>query len=110
MSVNKKPIALNKLDQKQTNNLILPDPSYRVAEFLSWLKKRGGYVYLDECKKKWEREGLEIERIVKDLNPHLGLYRSRGKKVVVLENKPWATQWVLYYNLDLPHHRHKIKI
>jgi len=110
MPTDVKSIVQNKVNEKHTNNLIPPDPSYPIAKFLSWLKKRGGYIYLEECEKKWGREGLEIERIVKDLNPHLGLYRSRGEKVVVLENKPWATQWLIHYDLDVPHHRHKIKI
>jgi hypothetical protein len=110
MPVDILPINQNDISQNETSNLIPPDPSYQVAEFLQYLKKRGGFVYLKECKTKWEREGLDVENIVKALRPHIGLYRARGKIVVVLENKPWATQWLQHYDLEVPHHRHQIKI
>jgi len=98
------------ISQIETQSLILPDPTYQVAEFLQYLQKRGGFVYLKDCKKKWEREGLDIENIVKELRPHIGLYRARGEIAVVLENKAWATQWLQHYDLMIPHHRHRIKI
>jgi len=63
---------------------------------------------LSECNKKWELEGLNIESIIKELGPqYLGIYRYRGEKVVKLENKVWADQWMSYYDLEVPHHRHK---
>lgn len=84
-----------------------PDPTYPVTEFIQWLKKRGMVKSLKLCKKKWESEGLDIEKILKDLNPLLGLYRSKGgEKVVKLEDRVWADKWMIHYKLEVPHHRH----
>ncbi len=87
-----------------------PDPSYKVTEFLSWLKKRGAIRKLNECKKKWENEGLNIESITKELNPFICIYTYKGEKVVSLENKVWADQWMSHHNLEVPHHRHNKRL
>lgn len=100
----------NVVEVSSSNNNITnpPDPTFLVARFLGWLIKRGGIQELSFCKKKWENEGLDIEKIIKDLSPqYLCIYRSRGKKVVKLENKPWATQWMTHYSCEIPHHRHE---
>ena len=95
----------------QNDILIPPDPSYSVARFLSWLLKRGGIKDLTACKKKWEREGLDIENVIKEFSPnYLRLYISRGEKIVRLENKAWASQWISHYDLEVPHHRHKKRL
>lgn len=63
------------------------------------------------CKKKWEREGLDIENVIKEFSPnYLRLYISRGEKIVRLENKAWASQWISHYDLEVPHHRHKKRL
>ncbi len=87
-----------------------PDPTFSVTRFISWLSKRGGLRPLSECKRKWDGEGLDIESIIKEFNPQLKLYRSRGEKVVKLENKVWASQWMSYYDLEVPHHRHRKRL
>lgn len=81
-----------------------PNPTFHVTEFIQWLKKRSGVRTLKECKKKWESEGLNIETIVKDLNPYMCVYRRKGEKVVKLENMPWADQCMSNHNLEVPHH------
>ena len=106
MSKNVELSSSNEVDKNHIPNP--PDPSYPVARFLSWLLKRGGYRNLNDCKNKWGREGLDIEHIIKDFSPnYIRLYVSRGEKIVKLENKPWASQWISYYDLEVPHHRHK---
>jgi len=88
-----------------------PDPTYPVAKFLSWLIKRGSIRRLSECKKKWGAEGLDIESIVKELSPqYIGTYRYKGEKIVKLEDQVWASQWISYYDLEVPHHRHKKRL
>lgn len=100
------------VNENQTPDLKPPDPSYPVARFLSWLIKRGAIIELSKCKRKWEPEGLDIETVIKKLSPNcLRLYRSRGgDKIVKLENQAWASQWISYYDLEVPHHRHKKKL
>ncbi len=84
----------------------LPDPTYEVTKFLSWLRKLGGMRSFNQCKKKCESLGLDIDSVIRTLNPHLCAYRYKGEKVVRLENTVWACQWAIYYNLEIPHHRH----
>lgn len=92
------------IKENQAITPLPPDPTFQVTEFLSWLKKRGAIRKLNECKIKWESEGLDIERIIRELNPHICIYRYKSEKVVKLENKPWADQWMMHYNLEVPHH------
>ncbi|MCK4734334.1 MAG: hypothetical protein KAT65_17905 [Methanophagales archaeon] len=84
-----------------------PQPTYDVVRFLSWLKKRGAIHDLKKCVKKWEREGINIEKSIKNLGvSFIKIYRrSGGEKVVFLENKVWADQWMVYYDLEIPHHK-----
>jgi len=93
--------------KSQTISPKAPDPTYEVTKFLSWLKKRGAVRKLNECKKKWENEGLNIESIIKLLSPYLCKYTYKSEAVVNLEDKVWADQWMSHYNLEVPHHRHK---
>jgi hypothetical protein len=100
------------INKNQSNTPAPPDPTFSVTRFLSWLLKRGAVVDLNECKRKWGSEGLDIEDIIKKLSPkYLRLYRSRGgEKVVKLENQAWASQWMSYYDLEVPHHRQKKRL
>lgn len=93
--------------KSQSISPIAPDPTYEVTKFLAWLKKRGAVRKLNECKNKWENEGLDIENIIKLLSPCLCKYRYKSDVVVKLENKVWADQWMSHYDLEVPHHRHK---
>lgn len=61
---------------------------------------------LNDCKIKCDSLGLNIESVIKTLHPYLCIYRYKGEKVVRLENTVWACQWMSYYNLEIPHHRH----
>jgi hypothetical protein len=86
--------------------MLQPDPGYKSARFLGWLKKRGAVRRLSECIGKWADEGLDVERPVKRLLPeNIGIYRSRGcEKVVWLRNLVWADRWMARYDLEVPHH------
>lgn len=64
----------------------------------------------NECKKKWESQGLNIESIIKAFNPYLCMYIYKSEKVVRLENKVWADQWMSHHNLEVPHHRHRKRL
>ncbi|HII00916.1 TPA: hypothetical protein HA351_04445 [Methanosarcinaceae archaeon] len=88
-----------------------PAPSYHTTEFIAWLKKRGAIRKLSECMRKWESEGLDIEDIVSSLGPEtIAIYRSRGEKVVFLKNKVWADRWMIFHDLEVPHHKHKKRL
>ena len=87
-----------------------PDPTYQVTRFLSWLKKRGAIRKLSECTRKWAPEGLDIESVADRFYPELiGVYRYRGEKVVSLNDKVWADRWMIYYDLEVPHHGQRQK-
>lgn len=81
-----------------------PNPGRRLIPLLGWLKKRGAVRYISQCNLKWKE--IDIEDEVKRLGTDLiCIYRMRGgKKVIRLENTPWADQWLAYYNAEVPHH------
>lgn len=90
-----------------------PDPGQRMIFLIGWLKKRGALRKLLYCNRKWEHLGIEIEEEIKriGLEDYICIYRrSGGEKVVFLKNKPWADQWLKYYNLEIPHHSQLEKI
>lgn len=42
---------------------------------------------------------------------YIRLYRaSGGDKVMKLEKLVWADQWMTYYDLEVPHHRHRTEL
>src|SRR5271157_1078712 len=87
-----------------------PKPPYKLTEFLAWLKKRGATWNLTQCKRKCESEGFDLEDTLKKLDTDtIAIYISKGQKYVVLKNKPWADQWMISYNLEVPHHGQKQK-
>lgn len=60
--------------------------------------------------RKWKREGLEVESIVKRYQPKIEIYEDgRSNKVVVVVDRAWATQWLDYYEIDIPHHAQPVK-
>lgn len=83
-----------------------PDPGQKLIDLIGWLKKRGAVRKVSQCNKKWKDEGIDIEEEVKRIGTDLiCIYVSRdGDKVVVLKDKPWADQWLVYYDAEVPHH------
>ena len=61
---------------------------------------------LDDCERDWNREGFDVRSAIQNLDSDLiGIYRSNGgMKVVLLKDKKWADQWMIYYDLEVPHH------
>jgi len=92
-----------------------PDPGKEVASFLAWLKKLNSAVELSRCDAECTRRGLDIHKILKDCgNERIakGLLPKRGKtiKVVVLYDLKWADAWSIFYDVEIPHHRHGKKL
>jgi hypothetical protein len=83
-----------------------PEPSLICVHFLSWLKKRGATVSLRDCVVKWGKR-FDIEETIKTLGPAIIILArtSGGEKVIRLMDKPWADQWMIYYRMEVPHHR-----
>lgn len=89
-----------------------PDPEEGGTIFLGWLKKRGGMRKVQDCQRKCRENGFGAKEFVDSMGPeYIRLYRtSGGDKVIRLENLVWADQWMTYYDLKLPHHRHWTKL
>lgn len=66
---------------------------------------------LSQCNKKWKKEGINIEDEIRRIGTDLiRVYRTRGgEKVVKLEDLPWADQWLVYYDAEVPHHGESVK-
>ncbi|MDD3069966.1 MAG: hypothetical protein PHX88_02065 [Methanoculleus horonobensis] len=89
-----------------------PDPEERGATFLGWLKKRGGMRTVQDCQRKCRENGFEAKYFVDSMgSDYIRLYRAGGgDKVIKLEKPVWADQWMTYYDLEVPHHRHWTKL
>ncbi|HOJ97209.1 MAG TPA: hypothetical protein PK024_10295 [Methanospirillum sp.] len=88
-----------------------PDPKEKGAVFLGWLKKRGGLRSAADCRRKCTENGFEAKWFIKEMGEErIALYFSRGNKVIVLKDMVWADQWMMHYNLEVPHHRHWIDL
>ncbi|MBE0516003.1 MAG: hypothetical protein IBX41_01250 [Methanophagales archaeon] len=88
------------------NELSPPRLPVETARFLAWLMKVGGMPSLERCKRKWEREGIDVEECIRNLDIsviRIQISRS-GEKVVKLVDWAWAAQWVSFHNLSIPHH------
>jgi hypothetical protein len=85
-----------------------PDPGSRVAQFIAWLKKRGYIQNYTKCEMKCKHLCLDLEKDILDVLgcEIIGVYTSRGEKLVVLENRTWAQDISRYHGVDIPHHRH----
>jgi len=83
-----------------------PNPGQKLIPFIGWLKKRGCVRKVSQCNIKWKKEGIKIEEEIKRIGTEfICIYRARnGEKVVVLEDKVWADQWLIYYDAEVPHH------
>ncbi len=89
-----------------------PDPEERGTTFLGWLKKRGGMRRIQDCQRKCRENGFEAREFIDAMGQErICLYRARGgEKVIKLEDLVWADQWMTYYDLEVPHHRHWIRL
>ncbi len=85
-----------------------PNPGLKVAQFIAWLKKRGYIQNYLKCETKCKYLGLDLEKdIIDDLGKEIiVVYKSRGERVVVLENRTWAHDIARYHGVDIPHHKH----
>ncbi|HDR73597.1 MAG TPA: hypothetical protein ENN85_06770 [Methanoculleus sp.] len=85
-----------------------PDPGFEGAAFLGWLKKRSGMRDVSHCEVKCKENGFTAKEFINRVGEdyvRLGR-RPGGGKVIKLEKKVWADQWMSYYDLEVPHHRH----
>jgi hypothetical protein len=85
-----------------------PDPGLDGALFLGWLKKRGAIRKKKDCERKCQENGFTARDFIK----RMGIERIRigetgnGNGVIKLVDTPWADQWMTYYDVEVPHHRH----
>lgn len=75
------------------------------AYFLAWLKKRRGLVSIRICRIKWAKEGIDILELTKKLGEEMVCVQLvRGEKYVRLINWVWADRWMIFYDIEVPHH------
>ena len=85
-----------------------PDPERDGASFLGWLKKRGAMRGLQECERRCQEFGFTAKYFVK----RIGVEKiqiaqtGNGNKILKLVDTVWADQWMTFYDLEVPHHRH----
>jgi hypothetical protein len=85
-----------------------PDPGFDGCVFIQWLKKRGGTRSLRECFLKTRESGFDAETFIRNIGNEFirsGLTRA-GERVIRLMDLSWADQWMIRYDLEIPHHRH----
>ena len=85
-----------------------PDPGINGAIFLGWLKKRGSIIKTQDCERKCEENGFTANEFIRQMGQEYILIgkTGNGNKVIKLVDKPWADQWMTYYDVEVPHHRH----
>jgi hypothetical protein len=85
-----------------------PDPGFNGAAFLGWLKKRGGIRREKDCERKCQENGFTAKAFIKQVGvEYIRIGQTgNGNKVIRLVNKVWADQWMTYYDVEVPHHRH----
>jgi len=95
---------LNKYD----NHPAGPDPGLDGAVFLGWLKKRGSLRKVKDCERKCMENGFSAKEFIKKVGQEKIRFAmtGNGNKVIQLVEKPWADQWMIYYDVEVPHHRH----
>ncbi len=85
-----------------------PDPGMENVRYLAWLKKRGAVVSIQKCKTKWKGGEKEVAGFVKQIGlPYISIQVDgrNGEKVVRLNDKVWADNWMIWYDEEIPHHR-----
>jgi len=89
-----------------------PDPGFEGAVFLGWLKKRSGIRDAAHCKAKCKENGFTAEEFIDRVGEDYVLLGRRpgGNTVIKLEDKVWADQWMIHYNIEVPHHRHWMRL
>lgn len=88
------------------------NPGFEGAVFLGWLKKRGALREVKDCERKCLENGFTAKEFIKQVGQEkirIG-ETGNGNKVIVLVDKPWADQWMTYYDVEVPHHRHWKKL
>jgi len=50
--------------------------------------------------------GFDAKSFVKAMHPeHISIRKSSdGQKVISLNDLPWADRWMIFYDLEVPHH------
>ena len=83
-----------------------PDPGFGGCRFLQWIKKRGNIRSFKHCSLKAKELGFDAKSFIGVMHPeHIAIRKSSdGQKVISLNDLPWADQWMIYYNLEIPHH------
>jgi hypothetical protein len=96
-------------EPKETR-LTLPDPGFDATRFVAWLKKRGRVRALEDCERKCGQLGLDLDHLLRMLEPdYLCRFRtSRGGKVVMIMDLPWADKCMEHYGIEVPHHGHPL--
>jgi hypothetical protein len=89
-----------------------PDPGEKGARFLGWIKKRGFFATFEECDAYCSSIGLDLIKFAKSMgHDRLIVGRtSHGTVAAKIIDRRWASQWARYYECDLPHHSHKMKL
>ena len=84
------------------------DPGFEGCIFIQWMKKRGGIRRSGECRLKARECGFDADWFVKEMGMEfIATGRTGdGKKVIYLVDLPWADRWMIFYDLEVPHHRH----
>jgi len=81
--------------------------THGTVRFLAWLKKRGGAVPINTCRKKWDPKNLSIEEICRHPargRMHVQRDPSTGEKFVVLDDLAWADTLMIAFGEEIPHH------
>jgi len=82
-----------------------PDPGPEGALFLSWLKRNGSAKHLTTCEHKLRHLGLGVESVTRAWGREkVTIARSRGDRVLWLQDVEWADRWAERYDVEVPHH------
>lgn len=100
---------------KNKEGLEFPDPRRKLTRLLAWLKKRGGIKSLSLCERKASQIELDdLEDKIKDI-PNIRIMigiipKGDREKGIYICDKGWADGLAKYYDLEIPHHRHRKKL
>jgi len=85
-----------------------PGPRFRWMQILQWIKKRGNIRSFKHCHLKASELRFDFSSFMKRMHPsYIAIMKSSdGQKVISLNDLPWADRWMIFYDLEIPHHRH----